>query len=301
MKTRTHKTVFLLVTLIASSFAFGQDEPVVKDIEVKGSESIEVQMVDCRQAYDKHFGKKHDKKVLHKMWTTLKARKAYGKNITKADVERAVDYGYESGAYCKSGRILSSKEFKEQTIVTMGELRAADEKGVQLESLLTGSSNMSCEELIKMPKTKKEDKLNRTVFLLKHDIHNIYDAQEKSEAALEPASKNDERLARARERYLNRVLKASKKELGDDSITREDIEQALADSIEDGSLCSGDKIMTKKRIKAAIIERLSDESQRSPSVSDDTKELESDINMYFNNGGEIIKTNDATLEANNAV
>lgn len=285
---KTMKTLNMItaLSLVCSFASFAK--PKVIDLKVEGEKTVDLDTVTCKQAYEKARGKKHHKRLFHVASTKNRAAKKLNVDVSKDDVERAIEYGYRTGAYCKSGKLLSVKEFKQVTITQIEALKAADKLGTKLESLETGDNVMRCRDLVKMPKTNKEDGLNRHASLiLKKDIHNIYSAYEKEQNGVELKSKEEMKLEKAKDKYLRRVQRKAVDELDDDSISMADVKKAFDDSIEDGSVCAGDKVMNRSQMKELLVHRLSDQSARAENVNSEVSELERDIQIYFNNGGRV--------------
>lgn len=256
-------------------------------IELNGETVNNLDQVTCKQAYEKARGKKHHKKLFHKESTRNRASKQLNINVTKDDVERAIEYGYRTGAYCKGGKLLNVKDFKQVTISQIEALKASDKLGTKLESLETGTDNMSCEDFIKMAKSnKKDDGLNRTVTILNNDLHNIHSARTKDRDSVELQTKAELKMEKKKDKYLRRVQRKAVDELDDDSISMADVNKAFDGAVTDGSACADKKVLNRRQMKELLVHRLSDKSQRAESVNSESASLMNDIRIYFNNGGD---------------
>lgn len=285
-------TINLLILGLLSSVNLLAQE--AKEVKLKEKPGINKTMtrngvtntLSCRDAYEKNRGKRYHKRFL---------RHLFKNKQEKAELKRAVDYAFTIGAYCRDGRLLTNKEFKAQTLQTLKELQAADQKGVKLESLVTGTYQMNCKDLIKMPKTTQEDGHNENImgmrFLgLKSDIHNIHSAYEQSSNGLKAETKNEKRLAKKKKRYMRRVLKDSIRKLDDDSLTMKDVNLAFESSIKNGDACAGKRVMNKMKMKKDIMDKLDQKSQNNVAVNDsELDQLKKHAQFYFQNGGTITK------------
>lgn len=275
------------MALCLSFGAMGQDSSTITK---EGTEVIKLHKgLSCRDAYEKVRGKRFHKRLGHYWLTKRKAEKRLGSDIgdyiTNEDVERAIDYGFRIGSYCQQNRLLNRSEFRNITIENIRFLKTADNHGASLESLIEGDHELSCKDLIKMSKNKRKDGYTRTPFgFIVSDWHNIYSAYEREKLGEKARSRADLTLDRKKERYFQRIFRKAIRQYGDNSLTLGDVKKAFEESVEDGTVCSGDRVLSKGELEDVLLDRLG-APKDSGSISDMSSLEQETLRLYFLNGG----------------
>ena len=217
--------------------------------------------VSCKQAYEKARWKTQHKKVLHKTLTLWRARKEneFGKGTSRDDVQAAIDYGFKSGIYCQNNKILSQKEFQLKTIENMKAIQAAkNNNGIDLIDTVAQEAQMSCRQLVKLDRTKKEDGLSRRTVLLARDLHNIEKAYSQEDSFGEDSSKKEKRAQKLKDNFFRSVRNKAVRKHDDDSISIDDVHKIYNESIDDGTACAGRKVISRSKLKKHLVEKLAD-------------------------------------------